>query len=177
MRRECACTKPENSRVKVSLLRSTRNSAGWRCGSSPRGNCRSRSLPSPECPGFQQRIWSLSVGRRLCWSAPRAFLWVRCGRLLEELRRRLVSRVKVRDQSGTHAIRARQPAVPAVDPVFVVIAQAHEGVVNAEPKREFHRTKTSECAAGVRGWRRLDPRWQSDRWGRRHTNVRVRRRW
>ena len=71
---------------------------------------------------FWERIWSLSAGRRLCWSAPRAFPWVRCGDFL----RNSVSRLQVRDQDGTYAIRTGHLAVPAVDPVFVVTSCRHE---------------------------------------------------
>ena len=66
------------------------------------------------CPLLNAQDFSRGSGARQlgasCAGRRRGpFPWVRCGRLLEELHRRLVSRVKVRDQGGTLAIRARQP--------------------------------------------------------------------
>ena len=97
-------------------------------------------------------------------------------RLLEELRRRLVGRVQVGDQDGTLAILTGQPAVPAVDPTFVVLAQAREGVVHAQPQRAFDGAAAGEGAADVRCWRGLDPQWQAD-WRCRRSSAVQKRRW
>ena len=76
-------------------------------------------------------------------------------KLLQKLRRRLVGGVQVGDQGSSLASHAGQLGKPAANPTFVVLAKARARAVHAQPQREG--AEPSECAADVRGWRRLVP--------------------
>ena len=81
------------------------------------------------------------------------------------------------DQGSLSARLARQLRTPAVNPTFVVLAKAREGVAHAQPHRAIDGAEPGEGAADVRGWRREDPWWQGDWPCRRNSAVQRRRRW
>ena len=132
------------SRVKVPLLRVPRNGAGWPRGSSPPGNCRWQSLhPSgtqmtchgplrwlaSACgfdplagPGFQERIWSLSV----------ELVKLKCGarrsaeRLIQKLGSWLAVSEKLKNESGAPAWRAWLLGAPCIVPVPIIFTARRE---------------------------------------------------
>ena len=78
-------------------------------------------------------------------------------RLLLFLWRWLAGGVQVGTQGCLSTSRLRQLRTPAVNPTFVVLAKAREGVVHAQPHRAIDGAAPGDGTADVRGWRREDP--------------------
>ena len=125
-------------------------------------------------PDFQERIWSSSVGRRQRWSEPRAFSWERRGDFIRNSGDGSWAEYRWETKvARLPASQDRWESQPSTQPS--PSSRRHENASSTRSRTGQLTARSPVSVPPMSEAGRLDPKWQADRWRRRHTIVRGRR--